>query len=163
MEYDLTSSVFGLRRPEGLSDEVIVAELEQEASDILGPWNRKKYLSLVEVCKRNLRLNRCLAEMVAEGGGNLRARRLRLRGPRALRGRRGMRRFLREIALIYGRAHGDGGREIVVPEGRLLRSRYDLSDEYGTMLFGSGRRVEVAKALINLYCSPEGIMKRRWI
>jgi len=54
MEYDLTSPVFGLRRPEGSSDEVIVAELEREASDILGPWNRKEYLSLVEICKRNL-------------------------------------------------------------------------------------------------------------
>ena len=27
------------------------------------------------------------------------------------------------------------------------------------MLFGSGRRVEVAKALINLHCSPEGTTK----
>jgi len=33
----LTSPVFGLRRPEGSNDEVIVAELEREASDILGP------------------------------------------------------------------------------------------------------------------------------
>ena len=37
MDYDLTSPVFGLRRPEGSTDEVIVAELEREASDILGP------------------------------------------------------------------------------------------------------------------------------
>ena len=28
MDYDLTSPVFGLRRPKGSSDEVIVAELE---------------------------------------------------------------------------------------------------------------------------------------
>ena len=131
---------------------MIVAELEREASEILGPWNRKEYLSLVEICKTNLRLNRCLAEMgveyglrplpagavprmlppgnvgsevaskkskgkakkevvgtsgeggrvvvgVAEGGGSLRARRLRLRGPRVLRGRHGTRRFLREIVV----------------------------------------------------------------
>ena len=58
---------------------------------------------------------------------------------------------------------GTVGGEIVVPEGWLFRSRYDLSDEYGTMLFGSGRRVEVARALINLYCPPEGITKRRRI
>ena len=45
-----------------------MAELEREASDILGPWNRKEYLSLMEVCKRNLRLNRCLAEMGVEYG-----------------------------------------------------------------------------------------------
>ena len=31
------------------------------------------------------------------------------------------------------------------------------------MLFGSGRRVEVAKALINLHCSSEGTTKRRRI
>jgi hypothetical protein len=53
--------------------------------------------------------------------------------------------------------------EIVVPEGWLFRSCYDLSDEYGTILSGSGRRVEVAKALINLHCSSEGTMKRRRI
>ena len=58
---------------------------------------------------------------------------------------------------------GTVGGEIVVPEGRLFRSRYDLSGEYETMLFGSGRRVEVARALINLYCSPEGITKHRRI
>ena len=58
---------------------------------------------------------------------------------------------------------GTVGGEIVVPEGRLFRSHYDLSDEYGTMLFSSGRRVEVAKALINLYCSSEGTTKRRRI
>ena len=58
---------------------------------------------------------------------------------------------------------GTVGGEIVVPEGGLFRSRYDLSDEHGTILFGFGRRVEVAKALINLYCSPEGITKCRRI
>ena len=58
---------------------------------------------------------------------------------------------------------GTVGGEIVVPEGRLFRSRYDLSDDYGTMLFGSGRRVEVARALINLHCSSEGMTKRRRI
>ena len=31
------------------------------------------------------------------------------------------------------------------------------------MLFGSGRRVEVARALINLYCPPEDLTKRRRI
>ena len=58
---------------------------------------------------------------------------------------------------------GTVGGEIVVPEGRLFRSRYDLYDQYGTMLFVSGHRVEVAKALINLHCCPEGITKRRRI
>ena len=66
MEYDLISLVFGLWRPEGSSDEVFVDELEREASEILGPWNRKEYLSLVEICKKNLQLNRCLAELGVE-------------------------------------------------------------------------------------------------
>ena len=63
LKYDVTSPVFGLRRPEGSSDEVIVGELERQAAEILGPWNKKEYHSLVEVCGGNLRLNRCLAEM----------------------------------------------------------------------------------------------------
>jgi len=63
LKYDMTSPVFVLRRPEGCSDEVIVVELERQAAEILGPWNRKEYGSFVEVCGENLRLNRCLAEM----------------------------------------------------------------------------------------------------
>ena len=59
----MLSQVFGLQKLEGTSDEIIVAELEREAVEILGPWNRKEYASLVEVCGKNLRLNRCLAEM----------------------------------------------------------------------------------------------------
>ena len=55
------------------------------------------------------------------------------------------------------------GGGIIVPGGRLFRSHCDLYDEYGTMLFGSGHRVEVAKALISLHCSPEGAQKRRRI
>ena len=63
LKYDVISPVFGLRRPESASDEVIVDELERRAAEILGPWNKKEYRSLVEVCGGNLRLNRCLAEM----------------------------------------------------------------------------------------------------
>jgi len=37
LKYDATSPVFGIRRPEGASDEVIVAELERQAAEILGP------------------------------------------------------------------------------------------------------------------------------
>ena len=58
---------------------------------------------------------------------------------------------------------GTVGGEIVVPKGRLFKSHYDLYDEYGTMLFGSGRRVEVAKALISPHYSPEGVQKWRRI
>jgi len=37
LEYDVTSPVFGLRGPEGSRDEVIMAELERQAAEILGP------------------------------------------------------------------------------------------------------------------------------
>ena len=37
LEYDVTSPVFGLQRPEGASDEVIVAELKRQAAEIFGP------------------------------------------------------------------------------------------------------------------------------
>jgi len=192
MEYDLTSPIFGLRRPEGSSDEVIVAELEREASEILGPWNRKEYLSLIEVCKRNLRLNRCLAEMGVEydphsvptgavlrmtppgnvgsegvpknskgkakreevgtsgegvGGGGRgcgRGRRRSSMKVSVVRAERAKRRSREEetssgdsgTPLFMEELMGTVGGEIVVPEGRLFRSHYDLYDQYGTMLFG---------------------------
>jgi len=47
------------------------------------------------------------------------------------------------------------GGEIVAPEGALWLSLHDLGDEYGTILAGSSRRVEVAKALIALHNAPE--------
>ena len=47
------------------------------------------------------------------------------------------------------------GGEIVVPEGRLFRSCYDLSDEYGTMLFGFSRRVEVAGLCLTFIVPPK--------
>ena len=216
LKYDVTSPVFGLRRPEGSSDEVIVDELERQAAEILGPWNKKEYLSLVEVCGGNLRLNRCLAEMgvayeprpvpanatprmtppgnvgsevpESKSKGKAKVGEAGSSGAFGTRGRgRGRKpsstkvsvaraesakRMARDEEVSSGNSGtpsfmeelmGTVGGEIVVPEGRLFRSRYDLSDEYGTMLFGSGRRVEVAKALINLHCSSEGMTKRRRI
>ena len=43
-----------------------MSELEREASDIIGPWNQKEYDSLIEVCGRNILVNRCLSEMGVE-------------------------------------------------------------------------------------------------
>jgi len=63
LDYEIPCPVFGLKKLKGRSDEMIVAELEREASDVIGPWNRKEYNSLVEVCGRNIRVNRCLTEM----------------------------------------------------------------------------------------------------
>jgi len=216
LKYEVTSPFFGLRRPEGASDEVIVDELERRAAEILGPWNKKEYRSLVEVCGGNLRLNRCLAEMgvayeprpvpanaiarmtppgnvgsevpEAKSKGKAKAEVAGSSGSAGARGRgRGRKPSGSKVSVARAESakrkaqdeevsSGDSGTpsfmeelmgtvggEIVVPEGRLFRSHYDLSDEYGTMLFGSGRRVEVAKALINLHCSSEGTTKRRRI
>ena len=63
LEYDVTSPVFGLRKPEGSSDEVIVAKLEREASEILGPWNRKEHAAFLKICKHEGRVNHCFADM----------------------------------------------------------------------------------------------------
>ena len=41
LKYEVTSPVFGLRRPEGASDEVIVDELERRAAEISGPWKKR--------------------------------------------------------------------------------------------------------------------------
>jgi len=216
LKYDVMSPVFGLRRTEGCSDKVIVAELERQAAEILGPWNRKEYGSLVEVCGENLRLNRCLAEMGvayearpvpantvprmtppgnvgsevpgSKSRGKAKVEEVGSSGAVGTRGRgRGRKPSCTKISVARAESakrkaqdeevsSGDSGTpsfmeelmgtvggEIVVPEGRLFRSRYDLSDEYGTMLFGSGRWVEVAKALINLHCSSEGTKKRKRI
>lgn len=37
LNYEIPCPVFGLQRPEGHSDEVLVAELERAASELLGP------------------------------------------------------------------------------------------------------------------------------
>ena len=166
---------------------------------------------MIEVCKNNIRLNHCLAEMGVEynlrpvplnavakmmalgnvglevpvlksrgrakaevvgtsggagrGGGRGRGRcpkpssmkvlvkkaesaKRKMQDEEVSSGDSGTPLFMEELM-------GMVGGEIVVPEGRLFRSRYDLYDEYGTMLFGSGCRVEIAKALINLHCSPK--------
>ena len=188
----MTSPVFGLRRPEGSSDEVIVDELERQAAEILGPWNKKEYLSLVEVCGGNLRLNRCLAEMgvayeprpvpasaiprmtppgnvgsevpESKSRGKAKVEEAGSSGADGARGRgRGRKPSSTKVSVARAESakrkardeevsSGDSGTpsfmeelmgtvggEIVVPEGRLFRSRYDLYDEYGTMLSGSGR------------------------
>ena len=41
LEYDVLSPVFGLQKPEGVSDEVIVAELEREAWRFWGLGTRR--------------------------------------------------------------------------------------------------------------------------
>ena len=202
--------LFDLRKPEGKSDEVIVEELEREASEMLGPWNREEYNSLVEICGGNIRLNRCLSEMCVEyearplpsgvlkrmiepgnvgsevllknSKGKGKAEEVGTSGGSAAVGTRVRGSLKPSIAKVDVKKaesikrkaldqevfpHNSGmplfmeelletvGGEIVAPEGALWLSLHDLGDEYGTILAGSSRRVEVAKALIALHNAPE--------
>lgn len=63
LDCEIASPVLGLTKPEGKSDEVIVAELEMRASELLGPWNKKEYDSFIAVCCHQGHVNRCLHEM----------------------------------------------------------------------------------------------------
>lgn len=63
LEYEIVCPIFGLRRPNGKSNETIIAELEHEAMQLLGPWNKKEYDSFVVVCCHRGQVNRFLHEM----------------------------------------------------------------------------------------------------
>lgn len=63
LPYEITCPVFGLRNPQQKSNETIVAELEREALNILGPWNIREYDFFVAVCCHQGCINRCLHEM----------------------------------------------------------------------------------------------------
>lgn len=62
VEYEPTP-VLGLKKPEGPSDEAFVAELEQSACDLVGPWDKREYDSFVAVCCHEGRINRRLTKM----------------------------------------------------------------------------------------------------
>jgi hypothetical protein len=52
-----------LERPKDKSDESIVAEVEREACDIIGPYHEKEYESAVAIVKHDGRINRVLHMM----------------------------------------------------------------------------------------------------
>ena len=54
---------FGLRKPEDVSDDMVVEEIEQEAVAIAGPYLVKKHDSFETVCSEKLRLNRSFLKM----------------------------------------------------------------------------------------------------
>lgn len=56
-------SGFWLRKRDGKSDKIIIAELERAALELLGPWNKKKYDSFVSICCHQGQINPCLQEM----------------------------------------------------------------------------------------------------
>ena len=63
LAHEIECPVFGLKRPEGLSDHAIVSEVERDACNLLGLWNRKEYDSFMAICKHESRINRCFEEM----------------------------------------------------------------------------------------------------
>lgn len=54
---------FGLVKPADVSDEVVVAELERECPELLGPYTNKEHKSFIECYPHGRRINRCLHEM----------------------------------------------------------------------------------------------------
>lgn len=54
---------FGLEKPAGLSDEMVVVEIEHKANALLGAYNKKERKAFVECCSHGSRINRCFFEM----------------------------------------------------------------------------------------------------
>jgi len=55
--------VFGLKKPEDVSDDMIVEEIEQEAIAIAGPYLTKERDSFEAVCLEKIRVNRSFLKM----------------------------------------------------------------------------------------------------
>ena len=51
LAFEIDCPVLELKRPEGLSDHVVVSDVERDACNLLGPWNRKEYTSFMAICK----------------------------------------------------------------------------------------------------------------
>ena len=54
---------FGLKKPDDVSDDMIVKEIEQEAIAIVGPYLSKESDSFVIVCSEKIRVNRSFLKM----------------------------------------------------------------------------------------------------
>jgi hypothetical protein len=50
MKRSIPRPQFGLERPPNMTDEMIVAELEREATLLLGPYSKKEHKSFVDCC-----------------------------------------------------------------------------------------------------------------
>ena len=79
---------FGLRKPEGVSDDMIVEEIEQEAVAIAGPFLSKERDSLEAICSEKVRVNQSFLKMGVVNGPR-EAPRERKRGQILLRTPRG--------------------------------------------------------------------------
>jgi len=69
-----------LGKPPGISDELIVEEVKQEATILVGPYNQKENDSYVKCCPDQVRVNHCFLEMGVQYGAREAARAKRGRG-----------------------------------------------------------------------------------
>ena len=74
MKDSLSYPSFGLGKPTGISDELIVEEVKQEATILVGPYNQKENDSYVKCCPNQVRVNRCFLEMGVQYGAREAAR-----------------------------------------------------------------------------------------
>ena len=88
LEDKLSFPDFGLRKPEGVSDDMIVEEIEQEAVAIAGPFLSKERDSFEAICSEKVRVNRSFLKMGVSYGPR-KAPRERKRGQTLLRPLRG--------------------------------------------------------------------------
>ena len=63
LSVEIDCFVLGLKKPNGVSDHSFVSEVERDARNLLGPWNRKEHAAFLKICKHGKRVNRCFAEM----------------------------------------------------------------------------------------------------
>ena len=59
---------FGLAKPEGVFDDLIVDEIEQQVMVLVGPYNSKECDSFVDCCPDQLQVNRSFVEMKVQYG-----------------------------------------------------------------------------------------------
>ena len=64
LSVEVDCPILGLKKPEGVSDHAIISEVERDACNLLGPWNRKEHAAFLKICKHGRRVNCCFTEMM---------------------------------------------------------------------------------------------------
>jgi len=63
LSVEIDCFVLDLKKPNGVSNHSFVSEVERDARNLLGPWNRKEHAAFLKICKHRKQVNRCFAEM----------------------------------------------------------------------------------------------------
>lgn len=66
--HEITFPVFGLKKPEGANDFLIITDVEKAASNLVGPYSKREKKSMLSVLERVTRINRPWEEMKVEYG-----------------------------------------------------------------------------------------------